>query len=164
MHDTLVKWFTGSARLSPSPISRLYKRRQRVRWSRERPGRGISANRTTRVLGFHLSPSHARWKGVALFLILSDGSFKRPILILARPLEFGRHKKCYPIPAQGSFRMRCVSDAPPAGGSVKEQVCFGKIVCTFELVGQKWISWRINVDLQKRSHFERDLPKTIPEE
>lgn len=120
MHDTLVKWFTGSARLSPSPISRLYKRRQRVRWSRERPGRGISANRTTRVLGFHLPPSHARRKGVALFLILSDGSFKRPILILACPLEFGGYKKCYLIPAQDSFRMRVCEWCSPCWWQCKE--------------------------------------------
>lgn len=50
-----------------------------------------------------------------------------------------------------------MSGAPPAGGNIKKQVCFEKMDCNFELVEEIIISWRINVDLQKRSHFKRDF-------
>lgn len=60
------------------------------------------------------------------------------------------------IPAQGIFKSEFVSGAPSAGGNIKKQVCFEKMDCNFESEEIR-ISWRINVDLQKRSHFKRDF-------
>ena len=98
MHDTLRKRFTGSARLSPSPISRRYKRRQRIHWWRQGPGVGISADRTVRVLGFHLPLSHERVQKVGSHLILSQERAASKDLFLFWYASLG-------VQGTGSFKM-----------------------------------------------------------